>query len=67
MKYSDYVPQESWEPASTPWERAAERSPTRVRILRALLDHHEPMLGYYSSVLVPSRPTPTPVGALMSF
>ena len=67
MKYSDYEPQESWHPAPTPWEQAAERSPSRVRILEALLEYHEPMLEYYGNVLVPSRPTPTSVGALISF
>ena len=48
-----------------PWETLERRRPSRVRILRALVAYREPMYEYYRELLVPGRPAPTRLGAVL--
>lgn len=48
-----------------PWETIDRHSPSRARILREIARYREPLAEHFSNILIPSKPAPTRLGALL--
>jgi hypothetical protein len=48
-----------------PWQAVDRRQPSRARILREMARYRGPLAEHFPSIVVPARPAPTRLGALL--